>query len=321
MSSQTTDPSKAIQRKFGLAQGLDTGFFWLSRICAIGILGVLIWLVVQVGIEAFPAIQKFGARFLITSTWNPVTNEYGALPLIYGTLVTSLIALLIAWPIGIGVAIFLSEDFLPRSAQMVLVYFVEVLAEIPSVVYGLWGIFVLIPALKGVELWLHNHFGWLPIFSTYPIGPGILPAGVVLGIMIIPIIASLSRQVLVTLPTETRDASYAVGATRWQTILGVILPAAASGIMGATVLAIGRAFGETMAVTMVIGNSGKGITPSIFAPGYTIAALIANQFSEAVSNLEVDSLLYAGLLLLIITLIVNILAELLLRQIRRLTGA
>jgi phosphate transport system permease protein len=246
-----------------------------------------------------------------------VTDQYGGLPLIYGTLVTTIIAMLIAWPIGIGVAIFLSENFLPQSVQIVLVYCVEVLAEIPSVVYGLWGIFVLIPILQVIGVWLNTHLGWIPIFSTYPVGPGFLPAGVVLAVMIIPIITSLSRQVLIALPENLRRASYAIGATRWQTIFQILLPAGASGIMGATVLAIGRALGETMAVTMVIGNSGSGLTPSILSPGYTIAALIANQFAEATSQLEVESLLYAGLLLLIISLIVNVLAELLLWGIRK----
>jgi phosphate transport system permease protein len=317
MSSLSTDPHKNLRRKFGPEQGLDIGFVWLCRICAAAILGVLAWLVVQVLIEAFPSVQHFGLGFLTSSVWNPVTDQYGALPLIYGTLVTTLIAMLIALPIGLGVAIFLSEDFLPRSVQMVLVYCVEILAEIPSVVYGLWGIFVLIPILQVIGVWLHTHLGWIPIFSTYPVGPGFFPAGVILGVMAIPIVTSLSRQVLISLPENLRRASYAVGATRWQTIFQVLLPAGASGLMGATVLAIGRALGETMAVTMVIGNSGNGLSPSIFSPGYTIAALIANQFAEATSQLEVESLLYAGLLLLIISLIVNVLAELLLWRVRK----
>lgn len=317
MSSLSTDPLKTLQRRFGFEQVLDIGFVWLCRVCAAAVLGTLIWLVVQVVIEAFPSIQHFGFGFLTSSVWNPVTDQYGGLPLIYGTLVTTLIAMLIALPIGIGVAIFLSEDFLPQSVKMVLIYCVEVLAEIPSVVYGLWGIFVLIPILQVIGVWLHDHLGWIPLFSTYPVGPGFLPAGVILAVMTIPIITSLSRQVLISLPENLRRASYAVGATRWQTIVQVLLPAGASGLMGATVLAIGRALGETMAVTMVIGNSGSGLSPSIFSPGYTIAALIANQFAEATSQLEVESLLYAGLLLLIITLIVNVLAELLLWRIRQ----
>ncbi|MEB3336743.1 MAG: phosphate ABC transporter permease subunit PstC, partial [Leptolyngbyaceae bacterium] len=249
MNALTNDLRRAMQKSLGFAQGLDFGFVWVARVCAIAILGLLIWLSVQIGIEAYPAIRRFGWQFLITDVWNPVTDQYGALPLIYGTLITSLIALLLAWPVGIGVAIFLSEDFLPNPVRTVLTFLVELLAAVPSVVYGLWGIFVLIPILQVVGVWLHENFGWLPIFSTYPTGPGILPAGVILAIMILPTIAVLSRQVFRSLrDSGLREAAYGVGATRWETIFRVLLPAGASGILGATVLAIGRAMGETMAV-------------------------------------------------------------------------
>jgi phosphate transport system permease protein len=268
-----------------------------------------------VGIEAMPAIQQFGFGFITNSTWNPIADQYGALPHIYGTLVSAAIALIIALPIGIGVAIFLSEDFLGDRAQQILIFLVELLAAIPSVVYGLWGIFVLVPRLRDLGMWLHQNLGAIAIFSTAPEGRGMYVAGVVLGIMILPIIAAISRESLAAVPVDLRQAALGLGATRWEAILKVILPAAASGIIGGTMLALGRALGETMAVTMLIGNSNQ-ISPSVLAPASTIAALLANQFGEA-SGLQVSALMYAAFILFGLTLLVNILAELLVRKIKR----
>ena len=235
--------------------------------------------------------------------------------MIYGTVVSSLIALLIAFPIGVACAIILSENFLPKPVRRILVFLVELLAAIPSVVYGLWGIYVLIPFLKPIGSWLHNSLGWIPLFSTNYIGPGMFPAGIILSIMILPILTAIARDSLASLPDNLRAGSYAVGSTRWQTIFSILIPAAFSGIVGGTMLALGRALGETMAATLVIGNS-NDLNFSVLAPANTIASLMANQFSEA-SGLQEDSLMYAGLVLFAITLVVNILAELIIQQVKK----
>jgi phosphate transport system permease protein len=294
---------------------MDQGFIWLTRLFALAVAVTLIWIAIEVAIQAMPAIRQFGVSFFTTTAWNPVENKYGALPQIYGTLVTSFIALLIAVPVGLGVAIFLSEDYLPPRIQMVIVFLVELLAAIPSVVYGLWGIFVLIPILRSVGQGLNAYLGWLPIFSTPPSGPGMLSAGVILSIMILPTIAAISRDALIFVPSDLRQAAVGLAATRWETILKVILPAAFSGIVGAVMLGLGRAIGETMAVTLVIGNS-NNISPSILAPANTIPSLLVNQFSEA-SGLQVAALMYAALILFGITLAINILAQLLVRRVQR----
>lgn len=315
MSLLAGDSQAKTYQRSSAARTVDAGFIWLTRLFALAVAGVLIWIAVEVAIEALPAIRQFGWQFLVSTSWNPVEDQYGAWPYVYGTLVSSLIALLLALPIGIGVAIFLSEDFLPAQIQQPIVFLVELLAAIPSVIYGLWGIFVLIPLLGDFGLWLHQHLGWLPIFSTAPRGPGMHVAGVVLAIMILPIIAAISRDALVAVPTDLRQAAVGLGATRWETIFKVLLPTAFSGIVGGTMLALGRALGETMAVTMVIGNS-NNVSPSILAPASTVSALLANQFAEA-GGLQVAALMYAALILFGLTLLVNILAELLVRQVRK----
>lgn len=294
---------------------MDQSFIWLTRLCALAVAATLIWIAIEVAIEATPAIQQFGFNFFVNTAWNPVNTQYGALPQIYGTLVTSAIALLIAVPVGVGVALFLSEDYLPPRVQVAFVFLVELLAAIPSVVYGLWGIFVLIPILGNLGRLLNTYFGWLPIFSTPPAGPSMLAAGVILSIMILPTIAAISRDALISLPSDLRQAAVGLGATRWETILKILLPAAFSGIIGAVMLALGRAIGETMAVTMVIGNSNR-ISPSVFAPANTVPSLLANQFAEA-SGLQVAALMYAALILFGITLLVNILAQLLVSRVQR----
>lgn len=301
-------------RRSEASRQLDKGFIGATGAFAIGVAVVLLAIAFTVGRDALPAMATFGARFITSSTWDPVNDVYGAWPQIYGTIVTSLIALLIAVPIGLGVALFLSEDYLPPRVQQPLVFLIELLAAIPSVVYGLWGIFVLIPFLRGPAIWLNQTFGWIPLFSTVPVGPGIYVAGLVLAIMILPIIAAISRDALVAVPTELRQAAYGLGATRWETIFQVILPTAFSGIVGGVMLALGRAMGETMAVTMVIGNSNRA-NLSIFDQGSTVSSLLANQFAEA-GGLQISSLMYAAIILFGLTLLVNILAELLVRRIQ-----
>lgn len=305
----------AIKPRSSWERAVDQGFIWLTRIFAIAVAGILIWIAIEVATKAYPAIAQFGTNFLVSTAWNPVTGQYGALPMIYGTVVSSAIALLIAVPVGIGVAIFLSEDYLPPKIQLAFVFLVELLAAIPSVVYGLWGIFVLGPFLAHLAQPLNQYFGWLPIFSTPPANRSMLIAGVILAIMVLPTVTAISRDALISVPSTLRQAAFGLGATRWETIIKIIIPAAFSGIVGAVMLALGRAIGETMAVTMVIGNS-NNINASLLAPGNTIPSLLANQFAEA-SGLQVAALMYAALILFGITLIVNILAQLLVYRMQR----
>ncbi|MGH1392917.1 MAG: phosphate ABC transporter permease subunit PstC [Trichormus sp.] len=315
MATNSQNLPAAIKSRSEIEQSLDRGFIWLTRIFALAIAGTLLWIAVQVTIAAWPAIQQFGAGFLANSVWNPVNDNYGVLPQIYGTLVSSFLGLLLAIPIGVGTAILLSEDFLPSKVRTVLVFLVELLAAIPSVVYGVWGIFVLVPILTNLGKWLHSTLGWLPIFSTPPTGPGMLPAGVILAIMTLPIITAISRDALISVPPSLRQASLGLGATRWETIIQVLIPAAFSGIVSAVMLALGRAMGETMAVTMLIGNS-NNVNISLLAPANTISSLLANQFSEA-SGLQVAALMYAALVLFFLTLAVNVLAEFIVIRVKR----
>ncbi|MGF1590895.1 MAG: phosphate ABC transporter permease subunit PstC [Pleurocapsa sp.] len=289
-----------IEPRSGIERSLDNGFYWIAKILAFAIAGVLIWITVQVAIAAMPAIQEFGWSFLFTRSWNPVNSQYGVWPAIYGTLVSSFIALAIAVPIGLGVSIFLSEDYLPPTVQRIIVFLVELLAAIPSVVYGLWGIFVLIPFLKGF---------------TALRGPAMLPAALILSVMILPTIAAIARDAIINVDPGLRQAAVGLGATRWEAIIQIILPAASSGIIGGIMLALGRALGETMAVTMLIGNSNQ-VNPSVFAPSNTISSLLANQFAEA-SGLQVAALMYAALVLFFITLVVNVLAQLLVTRLQK----
>jgi phosphate transport system permease protein len=317
----TTQASNSVQSEFqprsGTEKALDRGFIWLTRILALAVAGLLLFIAITVAMRAMPAIQEYGLGFLTSSDWNPVEGreKYGALPIIYGTLVSSAIALLLAIPLGVGTAVFLSEDFLPLSIRTPMVFMVELLAAIPSIVYGLWGIFVLAPFLTPFGQWLHNNFGWIPLFATPPGNRSMLIAGVILTIMILPIITAISRDSLASLPPDLRQASLGLGATRWETLFRVLIPAAFSGIVGGIMLALGRAMGETMAVTLVIGASNQ-ISSSLLAPANTIASLLALQFAEA-KGLQVAALMYAGLVLFILTLIVNIFAELIVRQVKK----
>ncbi|MEC4813562.1 MAG: phosphate ABC transporter permease subunit PstC [Scytonema sp. PMC 1069.18] len=316
MNTEAENRRQKVKPRSQAEKSLDSGFIWLTRIFALAVAGILMWIAIQVAIQALPAIGEFGPGFLVQSAWNPVTTQYGVLPQIYGTLLSAFIGLLIAVPIGVGTAVLLSEDLLPSSAKTVLVFLVELLAAIPSVVYGIWAIFVLIPITTAIGRWLNEYFGWIPLFSVPPTGPGLFPAGVILAIMTLPIITAISRDALISVPPSLRQAAVGLGATRWETIFKVLIPAAFSGIVSAIMLALGRAMGETMAVTMIIGNANK-ISPSLFAPSNTISSLLANQFAEA-SGLQVSALMYAALVLFVLTLIVNILAELIVLRVKRL---
>ena len=307
MSLVTDEPQELSYARSQMSRIVDTAFFWLTRLFALGVGVTLLAIAFQVGVEAIPAIQKFGLGFLFSTTWNPVEDIYGAWTQIYGTLLTAFLSLLLAVPVGLGVAIVLSEDFLPDGIQRPIVFMVELLAAIPSVIFGLWGIFVLAPFLQGPMMWIYENFKWIPLFSTPPTGRGIYISSIVLAVMILPIIAAISRDALVGVDPQLRQAAYGLGATRWETLFQVIIPAGISGIIGGVMLALGREMGETMAVTMLIGNSNNP-SPSLFAQGSTIASLLANQFAEA-AGLQVSSLMYAAFVLFGLTLIVNIIAQ------------
>ncbi len=302
----------AIEAKKDLRYYLDQSFYYLTMVFALAMSVALVWIIVQIGLTSLPAIQKFGLGFLTSTTWDPVQNIYGVLPQIYGTIVTAIIALLVAVPLGLGIAVFLSEDFLPTSVSTPIAFAIELLAAIPSVVIGLWGIFVLIPFIRPFFDFLHNNLGWIPLFSTPGRGTSILTLGLVLAFMILPLITSISRGTLVSLPPHLRQGAMALGATRWETILKVLIPAGFSGIVGSVMLALGRAMGETMAAAMLVGNANR-INASILEPGSTIASLIASQFGEA-GREQVAALLYAGLILMLLTLLVNILAEVIIKK-------
>ena len=286
---------------------LDGGFRLLvtGLACSVGI--ILLWILQKIWVEADPAIHRYGLSFLTTSAWDPVNDQYGALTAIYGTMVSSVLALVIAVPLGVGTALFITENLIPRRISSLIGLMVELLAAIPSVVLGLWAIFVMEPAIRPFLTWLFETFGWMPFFSSEPQGPGMAPAILILVVMILPIITAISRDALKQVPSELRQAAYGVGTTRWGAICHVILPAAISGITGGVMLALGRAMGETMAVTMIIGNS-NNFSLSLLAPGNTISAMLANQFAEADGN-QVSSLMYASLVLMLLTLVVNILAQ------------
>jgi phosphate transport system permease protein len=275
------------------------------------ILLIAIVFVIALFIPALPAITRFGLGFFVSQTWDPVRLQFGALPAIYGTLVTSAIALLIAFPIGLGAALFLAEDARLRFLRGPLSFAIELLAGIPSVVIGLWAFFVLTPLMRdNVEPFLNHTLGFLPFFQGSASGYGFLTAGIVLAIMVLPIMIALSRDVIRAVPRSLREASLALGATNAETIWSVILPYARVGISGAVLLSLGRALGETIAVTMVIGNRPQ-ITSSLFASGYTLPSVIANEFTEAVGDVYLGALFYLGVVLVLITIAVNVLARLL----------
>lgn len=265
--------------------------------------------VVQMVTNSWESVTRYGWRFVTGTTWDPVFDEYGALPFIWGTVVSSCLALLLAVPVSIGVSAYLTEIAGQRTRR-IIEFLIEILASIPSVVYGLWGIFVLVPIVRNIQPLLSKWVGFLPLFQGPPFGYGMLTAGIILGIMILPIVTSLTREALHAVPNEQREASLALGSTRWETIWHAVLPYNKSGIVAAVVLGLGRALGETMAVTMVIGNQ-PTITASLFMPAQTIASLLANEFAEASADLYLSVLIELGLLLFGITFLLNAGARLL----------
>lgn len=278
--------------------------------CALIIPAMVVAIAIAIFAAAWPALSKLGLSIVTSSDWDVAGGHFGAAPAIFGTLVSSAVALVIATPLAVGVAIFLSE-FSPSWLRAPVAFLVDLLAAIPSVVYGLWGIFVLIPIMREhVMPFLRDtlHLGATPLFSGPAYGPSMLTAGVILAIMCLPSISAVSREVLLAVPRSQREAALALGATRWEMIRDAVIPFARSGIVGGIILCLGRALGETMAVTMVIGNRAE-ISASLFAPGYTMASLIANEFSEATNDLHLSALMAVGAILFVITLIVNAIAR------------
>ena len=308
-------PASLEVRSYG-----DRVFKLLLTLGAVSVPILLGFLVLELWRGSRLAIAKFGLGFATSSVWDPVTEQFGAFPLIFGTLVSSLIALVIAVPLSLGVAIYLTE-FAPKAVRQPVAFLISLLAAIPSVVYGLWGIFVLIPLLrKSVFPLLRSSLGFLPLFQGPIYGPSMLAAGIILAIMVMPYVMSVSREVLMAVPNTQREASLALGATRWEAVITTVVPYARSGIIGAVILGLGRALGETMAVTMLIGNRHE-IASSLFAPGYTMAAAIANEFSEAVGDMHLSALAYVAFLLFLVTVVVNAGARLLIWQVARGSGA
>lgn len=292
---------------------------WVASAAAVATLGLIVYEIVS---GAWPAIQKFGLGFLTSSSWVPNRENFGVFPFMIGTAASSLIAILFALPLGLAIAIFLSENFLPLPVRHMVRFVVEMLAAIPSVVYGLWGIFVVIPLVKIFGAWAVSAFQGVPVLETIfappAYGNSMLTASVVLALMILPTLTAISRNSLTAVPKTLREGAYALGATRWEAILGVILPTAAPGVVAATILALGRAMGETMAVAMLIGNSSR-LSWSLLSPGGTLAGLLANQFGEA-EGMQVNSLMFAALILVAITLFVNLLGEAVLRYTQKQTA-
>jgi phosphate transport system permease protein len=304
---------------FSATGNTGDAIFRLVLLGAAGLMLVVVaGMILALAAKSLPSIRHFGFSFLTTAEWNPVMSEFGALAFIYGTVLSSLIALLISVPLSLGIAIFLVEQAPPRIARPIT-FLVELLAAIPSVVYGLWGIFVLAPFLRvHVEPPLQRWFGWLPLFQGSITGIGLLTGGIILAIMVTPIISAVVRDVLAAVPGSQREAALALGATKWETTR-VVLVNGAPGIAGAVILGLGRAIGETMAVTMVIGNRAQ-ISASLFAPSYTIASAIANEFTEATQDLYLSALVELGLILFLVTFVVNAIARVLVWNVTRKTS-
>ncbi len=296
------------------APSQDLGF----RLTTGAIAAIVVALVLGIGFalvqQSWLALQKFGLAFWVSSTWDPVLGEFGALPFIWGTLYSSILALLLATPVALGIAVFISE-LCPAGLRTPLIFLTELLAAIPSIVYGLWGIFVLVPVVRSFQTHLPDALRALPIFSGPPLGVGMLSAGLILAIMVIPFTSSVAREVLKSVPVAQRESAYALGATRFEAIRAAMFYAR-TGIVGAVMLGFGRALGETMAVTMVIGNNPQ-VSASLFAPQYTMAAVIANEFTEAADELYLHALVEIGLVLFAITLIINGLSRLLIWSMAR----
>jgi phosphate transport system permease protein len=308
VAATTTTELKA--RPSGRAQSFqqrlrsgDDLAYAITFLAAVSILAITALLVYELFLGSELSRHKFGWSFLVSKTWNPSGDQFGALPFIYGTVVTSALAMLIGIPLGVGAAIFLAELAPPRISSA-LTFLIELLAAVPSVIFGMLGIFILVPVLEKLEDPIRNTLGWTPLFQGPFIGVSMLSAGVVLALMIIPFIISISREVILAVPNEQREAALALGATRWETTWDVVVPFAYKGITGSIFLALARALGETMAVTMVIGND-PNIHASLFAPAYTIAAVIANQFAESSGDLHTSALIEVGLVLFVLTIVIN----------------
>jgi len=294
----------------------DRVFRYAMVVCALSVLAIVALILVELVVESRLSLHAFGWKFFGSQVWDPVTGDFGALPFIYGTLVSSLVALVLAVPLAVGLAIYLTE-MCPAWLRSPLAFTTDLLAAIPSVIYGLWAIFMLVPLLRRhIEPWLAASLGWTGLFEGAPYGVGMLAAGIILAIMVIPIISSITREVLIAVPRHQREAALALGATRWEMIRVGVLRNARAGIVGGIILGLGRALGETMAVTMVIGNRPE-IARSLFAPGYTMASVIANEFTEATGDLYLSALVEIGLVLLILTLVVNALARVLVWSVTR----
>jgi len=327
-------PGEITQAPSALQIAMDRAFRTLCITFALCTLGLVVFIVGRITVSAVPAVQRYGVSFLVGRVWDPNTERYGILAETWGTLYTSTLALILGTAFGLAAAIFLSEGYLghavfgvlrrlglhlhpvmgrlPDQLENLLKNLIELLAAIPSVVYGLWGLFVVIPLIRPICNWLHLKVGWIPFFATDLSGPGVLPAVLVLAIMILPTITAISRDALVSVPAKLRMAAYGLGATRWETVLAVILPTASRGIVGGIILAFGRALGETMALAMLVGNSNR-IGLSLFSPANTLSALLANTFPEAGAR-QVSVLMYAALVLLAITLAVNIIGALIIER-------
>jgi phosphate transport system permease protein len=314
VTAQTVQRSLLLRTSSGEIP--DRIFKWLITACGVAVLGVLVLIVTELISGSKLSWHAFGFKFFAGSDWDPVSEAFGALPFIYGTLVSSLVALVIAVPLSVGVAVFTTE-MCPKALRAPLSFFVELLAAIPSVIYGLWAMFVLVPLLSGyLEPFLGKTLGWTGLFTGPQYGIGMLAAGIILAIMIIPIISSITREVLAVVPQHQREAALALGATRWEMIRISVLRNARAGIVGGIILGLGRALGETMAVFMVIGNRPE-IAKSLFAPGYTMASVLANEFSEATGDTYLSALVEIGLALFVVTIIVNALAQLLVWTVTR----
>ncbi|PTY00170.1 phosphate ABC transporter permease subunit PstC [Spartobacteria bacterium LR76] len=319
MADQSTGIEQGGIKAFRKGPDLFRVLCWVASAATVA---TLAWIIVEITHQSWPAIRESGIGFLFGDKWIPNRGIYGVLPFLIGTAVSSLIALLFALPLGLSIAIFLSEDFLPLPIRQAIRFTVEMLAAIPSVVYGLWGIAVVIPLVKTFGSWAVVAFKDIPVLNTLfappAYGNSMLTASLVLALMILPTITAISRTALVAVPGTLREGAYALGATRWEAILGVIIPTAAPGIVAATILALGRAMGETMAIAMLIGNSSR-LTSSLLAPAGTLAGLLANQFGEA-EGMQVSSLMYAALLLVAMTLLVNMAGEFVLRYTQKRTA-
>ncbi|HCP92024.1 MAG TPA: phosphate ABC transporter permease subunit PstC [Spartobacteria bacterium] len=311
-SPQTRRVRSTIDRMAPPSGVGDKVFKWLTLAMALAVVALVFLVGWQLARGSSLAIRRFGFHFLATSTWDPVAEQFGALPFIYGTAVSSLIALTIAVPLSIATAVYLTE-LAPLWIRQPIVSLIEMLAAIPSVILGLWGIFVMIPWLRDYPFpLLKKIFGWTPFFSGPIYGVSMLAGGIIIAVMILPIITSVSREILRSVPNLQREAAYALGATRWEVTRIAVLSYAKKGLFGAIILGLGRALGETMAVTMVIGNTPQ-IRASLFAPGYTLASVIANEFTEATSDVYLQALFEIGLVLFGITILANLLAQLLLK--------